>query len=75
MNYSLPALRIELRTLLTERLIARPLPKVLRLDVVASIAVGIVMVNRLLNRVPRCLSHFVYLHYGLVWTSARFFNH
>lgn len=40
-------------TLLAERLPARSLPEVLRLDIVAGVAVRVVVVHVLLDRMPR----------------------
>ena len=48
---------IEVRTNLAERLVAGPWSNVLALDVIAGMAVRIVMVDRFFNRVPRIGLH------------------
>jgi hypothetical protein len=45
-------------TLLAEGFTARSLPEVFRFDIVASIAVRVVMMHVLLDGVPRRLFHF-----------------
>lgn len=54
----------EIGALFAERFAAGPLPQVFTLDVIASVAIGVVVMNRLLDRMPRTFSHcvFTYLH-------------
>jgi hypothetical protein len=52
-------------TLFAERLAAVALPQVLFLDVVSGVALGVVVVDRLFDRMPRgFLGHGLTLSYG-----------
>jgi hypothetical protein len=51
-NDILPASQVELVAFVAERLTARSLPEIFALDIVAGIAVRIVVMNRLLDRMP-----------------------
>ena len=49
---------IEVGALLTEGLIPRTGAKIFTLDIVARVALGVVVMNRLFYRVPRIRSHY-----------------
>ena len=55
------ALSIEPTAFLTERFPACSRTPVFGFDVVSSVAFGIVVVDELLNRMPRCFSHLYHL--------------
>lgn len=62
---SLFALPIQVGTLLANWLAASALAQILALNVVACVAVGVVVINRLLHRVPRVFRrHFHALLYN-----------
>ena len=48
---------IQLPTFFAERFVSGALPKVFGLDVIAGVALRVVMVDTLLDRVPRTFSH------------------